>query len=92
MGLKSDQEVGEMQATFNLMVEYLNAIGKPDHFTLLDGLEDQFLNAKIVFKRLDNGAYNAERDWMKRVSEAWTYKTKKSLDFTEKYQKKVTRT
>ncbi len=63
MGLKSDKEVGEMQATFDLMVEYLAAIGKKNHFTLLDGLEDQFLNVKTVFKRLDNETYNAEWDY-----------------------------
>ena len=63
MGLKSDKEVGDMKETFDLMVEYLEAIEKPNHFTLLDGLEDQFLNAKMVFKRLDNGTYNAEWDY-----------------------------
>jgi hypothetical protein len=63
MGLKTDKDVGEMKATFDLMVEYLDAIGKPNHFTLLEGLEDQFLNAKTVFKRLDNGTYNAEWDY-----------------------------
>ena len=45
------------------MLEYLEAIGKPSHFTLLDGLEDQFLNTKTVFKRLDNGTYSAEWEY-----------------------------
>ena len=72
MGLKSDKDVGDMKATFDLMVEYLNAIGKPNHFTLLDGLEDQFLNARTVFKRLDNGTYNAE--WEYRPSDVADFK------------------
>ena len=63
MGLKSDKEVEEMESTFKLMLEYLEAIGKPNHFTLLNGLEDQFLNTKTVFKRLDNGTYSAEWEY-----------------------------
>lgn len=63
MGLKSDKDVEEMQSIFKLMTEYLVAIGKPNHFTLLDGLEDQFINTKTVFKRLDNGTYSAEWDY-----------------------------
>lgn len=63
MGLKSDKDVEDMASTFKLMLEYLEAIGKPNHFTLLDGLEDQFINTKTVFKRLDNGTYNAEWEY-----------------------------
>lgn len=63
MGLKSEKEVQEMHAIFNLMVEYLDTIGKPNHFTLLDGLEDQFIKAKSVFKRLENNTYDAEWDY-----------------------------
>lgn len=63
MGLKTDKEVEDMEGTFKLMIEYLEAIGKPSHFTLLDGLEDQFLNTKTVFRRLDNGTYSAEWEY-----------------------------
>lgn len=63
MGLKTDKDVEDMENVFKLMLEYLQAIGKPDHFTLLDGLEDQFLNTRTVFKRLDNRTYNAEWDY-----------------------------
>lgn len=63
MGLKSDKDVEEMESIFKLMLEYLEAIGKPNHFTLLDGLEDQFINTKTVFKRLDNRTYNAEWEY-----------------------------
>lgn len=63
MGLKNDKDVEDMENVFKLMLEYLQAIGKPDHFTLLDGLEDQFLNTRTVFKRLDNRTYNAEWDY-----------------------------
>lgn len=63
MNLKSEKEVEEMENIFALMQEYLQAIGKPSHFTLLDKLEDQFINTKTVFKRLDNGSYHAEWDY-----------------------------
>ncbi|SCW34466.1 hypothetical protein SAMN02910456_00619 [Ruminococcaceae bacterium YRB3002] len=73
MNLKSDKDVGEMKSTFDLMMEYLKAIGKPSHFTLLDGLEDQFLNVKTVFKRLENGTYDAQ----------WDYKTGDVIEFKQ---------
>ena len=63
MNLKSEKDVENMSNVFKLMVEYLDAIGKPNHFTLLDGLEDQFLNTKTVFQRLDNGTYDANWDY-----------------------------
>lgn len=63
MGLKSEKEVENMESVYKLMVGYLDAIGKPNHFTLLDGLEDQFLNTKTVFLRLDNGTYDANWDY-----------------------------
>ena len=63
MNLKSEKDVEDMENIFALMQEYLNAIGKPNHFTLLDKLEDQFINTKTVFKRLDNGTYHAEWDY-----------------------------
>lgn len=63
MGLKSDKDVEDMESIFKLMLEYLEAIGKQNHFTLLDGLEDQFINTKTVFKRLDNGTYSAEWEY-----------------------------
>lgn len=63
MGLKSASEVDGMKETFKLMTDYLEAIGKPNHFTLLDGLEDQFLNTKTIFKKMDNGTYDAQWDY-----------------------------
>lgn len=63
MGLKSEKDVEDMESIFKLMLEYLETIGKPNHFTLLDGLEDQFINTRTVFKRLDNGTYSAEWDY-----------------------------
>ena len=63
MNLKSEKDVENMANVFKLMVEYLEAIGKPNHFTLLDGLEDQFLNTKTVFQRLDNETYDANWDY-----------------------------
>ena len=63
MGLKSENEVDNMKETFDLMVKYLETIGKPNHFTLLDGLEDQFLNTKTVFKKMDNKTYDAQWEY-----------------------------
>lgn len=63
MGLKSEKEVEDMEEIFKLMVEYLLSIGKPNHFTLLDGLEDQFINTRTVFRRLNNGTYDANWDY-----------------------------
>mgnify|MGYP003571281868 CR=1 FL=1 len=63
MNLKSEKDVEDMENIFELMQEYLRAIGKPNHFTLLDKLEDQFINTRTVFKRLDNGSYQAEWDY-----------------------------
>lgn len=63
MGLKLSGEVDSMKETFKLMTDYLEAIGKPNHFSLLDGLEDQFLNTKTIFKKMDNGTYDAQWDY-----------------------------
>ena len=54
---KTEGEIKDMREIFNLMEEYLESIGKPSHYTLLDGLEDQFIHTKAVFKRMDNGTY-----------------------------------
>ena len=63
MNLKSENDVEEMKKIFALMQDYLIAIGKPNHFTLLDKLEDQFINTKKVFMRLDNRTYDADWDY-----------------------------
>lgn len=57
-----ESEVKERREIFRLMNEYLESIGKPNHYTLLEGLEDQFINTKTVFKKMDNGTY-AAYDW-----------------------------
>ena len=58
----SESDVKERKEIFKLMEEYLESIGKPNHYTLLEGLEDQFINTKTVFKRMDNGTYSTY-DW-----------------------------
>ena len=58
MGEK-ESEIKQKISTFELMNVYLDSIGKPDHFTLLDGLEDQFISTNSIFKKLDNGTYSA---------------------------------
>ena len=58
----TEGEVKDRREIFKLMNEYLEAIGKPNHYTLLEGLEDQFINTKTVFKRMDNGTYSTY-DW-----------------------------
>lgn len=58
-----ESDVKERREIFKLMEEYLESIGKPNHYTLLEGLEDQFINTKTVFKRLDNGTYATYDSW-----------------------------
>ncbi len=58
----TESKIKEKREIFKLMNEYLETIGKPNHFTLLDGLEDQFINTKTVFKKMDNGTYETY-DW-----------------------------
>lgn len=71
MGLKKEKDVDDFKAVFQLMLEYLEAIGKPNHFTLLDGLEDQFINTKSVFRRLEDNSYDAN----------WDYKPEDIIEF-----------
>jgi hypothetical protein len=54
-------EVKDKIAIFRVMNDYLNFINKVDHYTLLDGLEDQFIKTKNLFKKLDNNSYQV--DW-----------------------------
>ena len=72
MGLKSENDVENMANIFKLMEEYLVAIGRPNRFTLLDGLEDQFINTRTVFKKLDNGTYDA--NWEYAPSDVASFK------------------
>ena len=72
MGLKSENDVENMANIFKLMEEYLVAIGKPNRFTLLDGLEDQFINTRTVFKKLDNCTYDA--NWEYTPSDVASFK------------------
>ena len=58
----TESDVKDRKEIFKLMNEYLESIGKPNHYTLLEGLEDQFINTKTVFKKLDNGTYSTY-DW-----------------------------
>jgi hypothetical protein len=53
--------VKEKVAVFRIMNDYLGYINKIDYFTLLDGLEDQFIKTKNLFKKLDNNSYQV--DW-----------------------------
>lgn len=55
-------DVQNKREIFGLMIEYLEAIGKSNHFTLLDGLEDQFINTRPVFKKMANYSYQTH-DW-----------------------------
>lgn len=56
---EDESEIKRKISTFELMNTYLDTIGKPDHFTLLDGLEDQFIKTNTMFKKLDNKTYSA---------------------------------
>ncbi|MCR4734091.1 MAG: hypothetical protein K5829_03680 [Treponema sp.] len=73
MNLKSAKDVEDMKHIYDLMIQYLTAIGKPNHFTMLDGLEDQFINIKTVFQKLDNQTYDA--NWDYQESDVADFKT-----------------
>lgn len=62
MGLKTEKEAKDMKAIYDVMVTYLDAIGKKDHFSLLDGLEDQFIKIESVFDKLKRGTYDTNWD------------------------------
>lgn len=63
MNLDSAGKVDEMVDVYGLMVEYLKAIGKSDHYTLLDGLEDQLIQTNRMFKLLDTQTYQCGWDY-----------------------------
>ena len=58
---KTPSEIKNKIEIFKLMNDYLESIEKPNHYTLLDGLEDQFIKCASIFPKLDNKTYNA--DW-----------------------------
>lgn len=58
---EDESKIKAKTSVFELMNVYLDTIGKHEHFTLLDGLEDQFIKTTALFKKLDNRTYNA--DW-----------------------------
>ncbi len=60
---EEESDIKRRISTFELMNVYLDAIGKPDHFTLLEGLEDQFIKTDAMFKKLDNKTYSANWDY-----------------------------
>lgn len=70
----SEGDVKQRKDVFKIMNEYLDVIGKPNHFSLLDGLEDQFINTKNVFKKMDTETY---------VTEDWDYTDEDVNDFKQ---------
>lgn len=66
MNLESAKKVEEMKEVFDLMIQYLNAIGKKNHFTVLDGLEDHFLKVRTVFQKMENRTYSANWDYSEK--------------------------
>ncbi len=63
MGMKKESDVKDMHDLYKFMCEYLETIGKANHFSLLDGLEDQMKNTLAFFKKLDNKRYDADWDY-----------------------------
>ncbi len=55
------KDVKDRIERFKLMNDYLKFIGKEDFFTLLSGLEDHFIRANSIFKKVDNKTYSV--DW-----------------------------
>ena len=70
---KDENDIKKRIEVFKLMNEYLETIGKPEHYTLLDGLEDQFISANGIFTKLDNKTYDA----------SWNYTDADIADFKE---------
>lgn len=62
MGIK-ESDIKQKIEIFKLMNEYLAMINKPNHFTLLSELEDQFIKTLPIFKKLDNKTYPVEWDF-----------------------------
>ena len=60
---EEESKIKQKISTFELMNVYLDTIGKPEHFTLLEGLEDQFIKTNIIFKKLDDKTYPADWDY-----------------------------
>lgn len=69
---KEPGEIADFRDRFKLMNSYLEFIGKKDHFSLLDGLEDQFIATEKVFKHLDNNTY---------ATDGWDYTEADVADF-----------
>lgn len=59
MGIKV-KDIQDKVERFKLMNEYLKFIDKIDHFTLLSGLEDHFIRATSVFKKIDSRNYSVD--------------------------------
>lgn len=63
MNLKKDKDAEDMHELYKFMVDYLDTIGKPNHFTLLDGLEDQCIKTKAMSDKLRSKVYEAKWDY-----------------------------
>lgn len=67
------KEIQDKVEIFEVMNNYLEYINEPSRFSLLEGLEDHFINALSVFKKLDNKSYNV--DWDYTLSDVIDFKS-----------------
>ncbi|MBK5253404.1 MAG: hypothetical protein JJE03_02860 [Peptostreptococcaceae bacterium] len=62
-GRFTEKDIENKHKLYAFMVNYLDAIGKPDHFTLLEGLEDPFIKTNNMIDKLKSKSYAAEWDY-----------------------------
>lgn len=67
------KDIKDRVERFKLMNDYLKFVCKEDYFTLLSGLEDHFIRANSVFKKLDNKTYSVD----------WSYTDLDAINFKE---------
>jgi len=66
-----ETEIKSSIEVFKMMKEYLEYHSKDDYFTMLDGLQDQFIRTQSVISKMENMSYRAD----------WDYKQADVIDF-----------
>ncbi len=61
MSQKDERTVKDMHDLYKFMVNFLEDIGKPNHYSILDGLEDQMIKTQSFLKKVENKSYDC--DW-----------------------------
>lgn len=56
--VKTEKQAIEMHRIYKLMCEYLKYIGEEERFSLIDKMEDHFINLSKILNYYDKGTYN----------------------------------